>query len=163
MAHHCRHESGGQNNAIAADPIYFPRVSTILPHMLNGGWSSTVDASKFFYQFKTLLSERRYLGLVHPANGEHLLYDILPMGSSNSTAAACCLGNAFCRLLVKRTLDLFHGKPISNTWASRSSNKGYDSYLGHGRVLLGLDGLPATLLWEHVDDLVNPRPDLWKD
>jgi hypothetical protein len=50
-------KSGGQNDSIAADPVYFPRVSTILPHMYSGGWSSTVDASKFFYQFKTLVSE----------------------------------------------------------------------------------------------------------
>jgi hypothetical protein len=38
-------KSGGQKDSIAADPVYFPRVSTILPHMYRGGWSSTVDAS----------------------------------------------------------------------------------------------------------------------
>ena len=39
---------GGQNSAIAKDPVYLPRVDTILPQMYSGGWSAVIDASKFF-------------------------------------------------------------------------------------------------------------------
>lgn len=69
-------KDGGQNEAIGSDPVYLPRVDTILPHMYNGGWSAVVDASKFFYQFPTVISERKYLGLIHPTTGVH--YRALP-------------------------------------------------------------------------------------
>jgi hypothetical protein len=73
-------KKGGQNQAIDRGPVYLPRVDTILPHMYTGGWSAVVDASKFFYQFKTLLSERKYLGLIHPITGKHYRYKGLPIG-----------------------------------------------------------------------------------
>ena len=57
---------GGQNEAIGPDPTVFPKSGAILEQLYTGGWSAVVDASKFFYQFNTHPSERKFLGCVHP-------------------------------------------------------------------------------------------------
>ena len=72
---------GGQNACMASDPVFLPRTTHILSQMYSGGYSAVVDASKFFYQFKTLISERKYLGLIHPVTGVHYRWRGLPMGS----------------------------------------------------------------------------------
>jgi len=152
-------KTGGQNTVVGNDPVYFPRVSTILPHLYSGGVSATVDASKFFYQFPTVPAEREYLGIMHPQDDSvHLRYAGLPMGSGNSPACAGRLGASFTRKLMERYPDLFGGTPLANTWSSRAEANCYDTRLGHGRVLMGSDGLPAVLLWQHCDDWLIHGP-----
>jgi hypothetical protein len=149
-------KKGGQNQAIGRDPVYLPRVDTILPHMYTGGWSAVVDASKFFYQFKTLVSERKYLGLIHPITGKHYRYKGLPMGSANSPAVASKMGESFLRRLRQRCKD-FQGEPVSNTWWEQFRTGDHESSFGHGRVLLKStdDGVsPCSLIWVHVDDFL---------
>jgi hypothetical protein len=85
------------------------------------------------------------------------------MGASNSPAIAGRLEASFTRLLTSRYPALFGGHPVSNTWASRASPSGIDdSRLGHGRVLVGLESLPACLTWAHVDDWLLHAPTLSK-
>jgi hypothetical protein len=149
---------GGQNDAIGKDPVYLPRVDTILPHLYTGGWSSVIDASKFFYQFKTMISERKFLGLIHPETGVHYRYRGLPMGSANSPAIAGRLGASFLRKLRER-FPVFQGTPTDNTWWSQMEQRGHDPTLGHGRVLVSDDdGLGACLMWVHVDDFFVHAP-----
>ena len=151
-------KDGGQNAAIGSDPVYLPRVDTILPHMYTGGWSAVVDASKFFYQFPTVVSERRYLGLVHPQTGVHYRYAGLPMGSANSPACAGRLGAGFLRKLVERYPE-YQGEPVSNAWLEQFETGKHNPTLGAGRVLLGEeDGLGAALIWAHVDDFFIHAP-----
>jgi hypothetical protein len=57
---------GGQNAAIGPDPTVFPRSADILNQMYTNGWSAVIDASKFFYQFKTHPKYGNYLGCIHP-------------------------------------------------------------------------------------------------
>jgi hypothetical protein len=71
---------GGQNNCIAGDPVFLPRISHILDQMCSDGYSAVVDASKYFYQFPTHPDNRPYLGLKHPITGVLLEYAGLPMG-----------------------------------------------------------------------------------
>jgi hypothetical protein len=47
-------KKGGQNQAIGRDPVYLSRLDTILPHMYTGGWSTVVDASKFFLSIQDI-------------------------------------------------------------------------------------------------------------
>jgi hypothetical protein len=56
----------------------------ILPHLYTGGWSATIDASKFFQMFKTLAEELPYMGMVHPSTALEYWYPLLPVGSTNS-------------------------------------------------------------------------------
>ena len=66
---------GGQNECIAGDPVFLPRISHILDQMYLGGYdSAVVDASKYFYQFPTHPDDRPYLGLKHPITGVLLEY-----------------------------------------------------------------------------------------
>jgi hypothetical protein len=60
---------GGQNSVVGNDPVFLPRVSHILPQLYTGGYSAVVDASKFFNQFSTCPTERKYLGMIHPITG----------------------------------------------------------------------------------------------
>jgi hypothetical protein len=80
---------GGQNECIAGDLVFLPRVSHILDQMYWGGYSAVVDASKYFYQFPTHSDDRPFLGLKHPITGILLEYMGLPMGAGNSPAIAC--------------------------------------------------------------------------
>jgi hypothetical protein len=52
----------------------------ILPQMYPGGFSSVIDASKFFHMFLTVDEERRFMGMVHPDTGDHYWYTRFPMG-----------------------------------------------------------------------------------
>lgn len=150
-------KKGGQNSHIGRDPVYLPRVGTILPHLYNGGWSAVIDASKFFYQFQTVVIERKYLGLIHPTTGAIYRYRGLPMGSANSPSIAGKLGASFLRKLCERYPE-FQGTPVSNTWESQFTYGAHDPRLGHGRVLIGDDGLPQVLAFAHVDDFFLHAP-----
>jgi hypothetical protein len=79
------------------DPVHLQRSGDILPHIFPGGWSAVADPSKRFHNFPTHPSERQYLGCIHPSTGQHYCYDDLPMGSANSPAIACRIGNGVLR------------------------------------------------------------------
>jgi hypothetical protein len=80
---------GRQNEVIGSDPTIFSRSDVILMSQLfSGGYSTVVDASKFFYQFATRPAERKYLGLIHPIRMRCYFYHGLPMGSGNSPSLA---------------------------------------------------------------------------
>jgi hypothetical protein len=42
--------------------------------------------------------------------------------------------------------------PMINTWAQRMKDGNYDHRKGHGRILMGVDGLPVCMLLTIVDD-----------
>ena len=149
---------GGQNAHIGSDPTVFPKSGVILYQLYSGGYSAVIDASKFFYQFTTLPSERPYLGCVHPTDGRHLYYRGLPMGSGNSPSIAGRFGAAFLRLL-RENCSAFQGTPGTNTWWDAfASDQPLDGSLSHGRTLMGKDGLPAVLAWAHCDDFLIHGP-----
>jgi hypothetical protein len=83
------------------------------------------------------------------------------MGSANSPAIACRLGNSGLRLLRSESLQ-FQGVATENTWRQSFGGDIYHPQLGHGRVLIGADGLPAALLFAHVDDYFIHGPTLRK-
>jgi hypothetical protein len=53
---------------------------------------------------------------------------------------------------------IFQGDIQLNTWATAMKGGSYDPRKGHGRVLMGSDGLPAALIWVMVDDYLIPAP-----
>jgi hypothetical protein len=150
---------GGQNEAIGADPTVFLKAGVILEQLYSGGWQAVVDASKFFYQFRTGPSERKFLGCIHPRDASrHYAYGGLPMGAANSPSLAGRYGTSFLRLL-RSDCPLFQGTPTQYTWwASFNGSKKYDPDVGQGRVLIGDDGLPAVLLWSHCNDFFIHGP-----
>ena len=151
-------KKGGQNASIGADPVYLPRPSIILPHMYSGGWSAVVDASKFFWNLPTMISECKYLRTIHPESGKHYRYRGIPMGSANSPAIADKLGASFVRKLFERFPDSFVGKPRENCFGSFFEGGSYDPKLGHGRIHTQVNGEPVTLIWTHVDDFLIHAP-----
>ena len=124
-------KAGGQNDCSAPDPVYLNKASHILDQLYEGGWSAVVDASKFFYQFRTRKEDRPFLGLRHPRDGSLWVYGGLPMGASPSPAHAGRYGLAFLRIL-KETFGEFQGEPAANTWWSGLRYTGYTPGKGHG-------------------------------
>jgi hypothetical protein len=147
---------GGQNECIAGDPVFLPRISHILDQMYLGGYSAVVDASKYFYQFPTHPDDRPYLGLKHPITGVLLEYAGLPMGGANSPAVACRYGLSFVRMLKAR-FEEFQGDPKINCWRTGFSEAGYDPELGYGYNLIGKDG-GVVKVWAFVDDFLIHGP-----
>jgi hypothetical protein len=99
------------------------------------------------------------LGCIHPWDASrHYEYGALPMGAANSPSIAGRYGTAFLRLL-RSVCPLCQGIPTQNTlWTSFSGIKKYNPALGHVRVLIGTDGLPAILLWSHCDNFFLHGP-----
>jgi hypothetical protein len=54
---------------VGSDPVVLPSTDYVLRQMDSGGWSAVLDASKFFFQFRTVVTERKSLGLVHLGTG----------------------------------------------------------------------------------------------
>jgi hypothetical protein len=150
-------KKGGQNACIGKDPTFLVRSEDILSHLYPGGWTAIADASKYFHNYKTHPDEHLLLGCIHPVSGKHLVYLGLPMGSASSPSIACRMGNSAIRQL-KTESPTFQGQPIENTWRKSLSGEAYDPRLGHGRVYLGDDGLPAALIWGMVDDFMVHGP-----
>jgi hypothetical protein len=73
------------------------------------------------------------------------------MGTANSSAIACRLGNSGVRKLWDEH-DLFHGKIIENTWRRNLCGGGYIQGIGHGRVEIHENGEPIALIFSMVDD-----------
>jgi hypothetical protein len=151
-------KAGKQNEAVGKDPVFLNRVDTVLPLLYSGGYSAVIDASKFFYQFPTRPEDQPYLGVTHPVTLEDLYYGGLPMGGANCPAVAGRMGAAFMRLVRTRRPDLFQGTGSSNTWRDGFLYKGFDPKLGHGFTWKADDGLPAVLMWVHVDDFMIHGP-----
>ena len=147
---------GGQNMCIGTYPTVLPRISHILDLMYEGGYSAVVDASKFFYQFKTHPDDRKYLGLLHPVTNVLYAYCGLPMGSAQSPSLAGRYGLSFLRALRSRYQE-FQGTPRANCWWTGFSEIGFDPELGYGFVLEAEDG-PAVKVWAWVDDFVIHGP-----
>jgi hypothetical protein len=151
-------KTGGQNAHIGKDPVFLHRPEAILSQLYAGGYTAVADASKFFYQFPTVPSERKYLGLLHPVTGVLYEYLGLPMGSSNSPAVAGRMGASFFRLLTQAHPELFGGIGEFNTWYEGLNGRGYSSTLGHGLILRSSDGLPAVKIFIHCDDFCVHGP-----
>jgi hypothetical protein len=147
-------KEGGQNSVVGPDPVFLPRVSTILDCLYTNGYTAILHASKFFYQFGTHPSDRPYLGLVHPITLEHWVYGGLPMGSGASPALGGWYGMAFLRLL-RATSTLYQGTPHANCWWTGFTDLGYNPKLGYVLALTGPDGAPAVLVYAFVDDFLG--------
>jgi hypothetical protein len=79
------------------------------------------------------------------------------MGAANSPAISCRITNSALRMIRNRE-PVFQGEIGTNTWKDAMEGKEYDVRKGHGRVLMGADGLPAALLWVMVDDYLIHAP-----
>jgi hypothetical protein len=102
--------------------------------------------------FLTVDEERQLMGLIHPDTGYFYWYTRLPMGSSNSPAVSGRFGAAFIRLTFQEVEET-QGDVLINDWKVALEGDEFDPKLGIGRVLIGSDGLPACLIWIHVDDI----------
>ena len=147
-------EKGGQNECIGSDPVFLPRTGHILEEMYAGGYSAVVDMSKYFYNIPTHPDDHPFLGLVHPITGILYAYFGLPMGSSNSPAAASRVGNAFIHQLHQK-FDIFLGIGTANCFWISFEEVGYDPELGHGFVLTNKHGLAVKLYGFVYDFLIH--------
>ena len=147
----------GQNEVCSADPIHLHAPEDILPHLYHGGYSAIVDFSKYFYTFRTKEEERQFLGMIDPITEEKLVAQGLPMGATNSPGGSGRLGVAFVRMVLD-TCPVFTGDPFLNDPISCLTGLPYRGKLGVGRILIGADGLPAVLVWIHVDDILIHGP-----
>ena len=147
---------GGQNTCIGADPTILPRANDIVVCMYAGGYSAVVDLSKYFHNFKTKESERQWLGTIHPVTNVMYEYFGLPMGSSNSPAIACRIGQGFLRLLRSR-YKVFQGKGRANCYWTGFTELGYDPARGYGFIMENSDGLTVQV-WGFVDDFLIHGP-----
>jgi hypothetical protein len=145
---------GRQNAVCVPDPVHLPQAGDILPHLYTDVWSVTIDANKFFHMCKDMATERPYMGMIHPLTELEYWYNRLPMGSNNSPGISRRFGAAFLRLIIDNCQE-FQGCTILNHPLSDGS---YSPRLGEGRILVGLDGLPALLIWIHVDDVLVHGP-----
>jgi hypothetical protein len=148
---------GNQNAVCGPDPCQMTSPGDILPLLNHGGFSASLDISKFFHMFLTVLEERNYLGLIHPATGVHYRYSRLPMGSSNSPAASGRFGASFIRTILE-SFPEFHGSVCDNDFTTILNGRAFNPCAGIGRIKMGIDGLPACNVWLHVDDLLLHGP-----
>jgi hypothetical protein len=63
---------------------------------------------------------------------------------------------------MKENHSVFQGKVVLNTWGAALSSGNYDERLGHGRMLMGEDGLPVAIVFSMVDDYFIHAPTLKK-
>ena len=75
------------------------------------------------------------------------------MGTRNSPGTSGRFGAAFIRVILDNT-ELFGGDPVDNFIQQYFVKKFSHPILGECRVLLGKDGLPAVLIWLHVDKIL---------
>jgi hypothetical protein len=150
-------KKGHQHKSCAADPVHMTCPEDILPRMYPGGFSSVIDAYKFFHMFLTADEERQFMGLKHPYTGDLYWSTRLPMGSSNSPAVSGRFGAAFLRFIFQEVEEM-QGEVVINDWKVALEGDKFDPKLGVGRVLIGYDVLPACLIWIHVDDIFLHGP-----
>ena len=147
---------GGQNMCIGVDPTILPRANDILQSLYRGGYSAVVDMSKYFYQFRTRATERKWLGTIHPVTGTMYEYFGLPTGSGNSPAITCRIGQGFLRML-RRRYRVFQGKSKPNCYWTSFTDLGYNPDLGYGIAMQNEEGLVAKV-WGFVDDFLIHGP-----
>jgi hypothetical protein len=58
--------NGHQHKSCAADLVHMTCPEDILPRMHPGGFSSVIDASKFFHILLTVDEEHQFMGIIHP-------------------------------------------------------------------------------------------------
>jgi hypothetical protein len=144
---------GGQNQCVGSDPVYLPPAEHILDQMYTDGWSAVLNLSKYFYNFSTHPDDRPYLGTLHPILQILLEYWGLPMGSGNSPAVACRVGQGFMRL-IREEFEIFQGAVRDNCWWTGFKSTGeYCPVKGYGYILEGPNGL-AVKIWGFVDDFL---------
>jgi hypothetical protein len=107
--------------------------------------------------FLTVDEERQFMGLVRPDTRDHYWYTRLPVGYSNSLAVSGSFGAGFLRLIFQEVEEM-QGEVLINDWKVTLECDEFDPKLGIGRVLIGYDGLPACLIWIHVDDIFMHGP-----
>ena len=147
---------GGQNMCLGTDPTILPRANDILTGMYRGGFSCVVDMSKYFYNFRTRAEERQWLGTIHPINKTMYEYYGLPMGSGNSPAIACRIGQGFLRMLRDR-YACFQGEQSANCYWTGFQDLGYDPDKGYGFAMENQEGL-VVKVWGFVDDFLIHGP-----
>ena len=143
---------GGQNEYCSADPIWLPSTRDILPHLYRGGWSAVADMSKYFHNFLTLPQEHELMGVIHPGTGEELWCRMCPMGSCNSPATACRIGEGALEDLRRNTQTLWGDTVIENTWYHGLRSGDFKAEWGQGRILLRKNGKPVAQVCGFVDD-----------
>jgi hypothetical protein len=79
------------------------------------------------------------------------------MGSYNSPAVSGRFGAAFLRLIFQEVEEM-QGEVLINYWKVALEGDKFDPKLGIGIFLIGSDGLPACLIWIHVDDIFLHGP-----
>jgi hypothetical protein len=151
-------KAGGQDAFVAKDdPVHLYSAADILTRMYSGGWLAVADASKYFYSFPTREDERPYLVIIHPVFKEFYVWAGLPMGVGNSPVASGSAGNGFVRALLESCPE-FQGTPVDNTFVAILKGETYHPKWGHVRGLIGTDGLPAVIIWHHIDDFLIHAP-----
>ena len=150
-------KAGGKNNVCVADPCHMTSPDHILPLLYEGGFSASLDISKYFHMFLTKPEEHKCMGITHLSTGQTYVYRTPPMGTRNSAGASGRFGVAFIRHVME-TSDFFGGSPSDNSLQQYFSGTNSHPKFGEGRVLFGSDGLPAVLLWLHVDDIFIHAP-----
>jgi hypothetical protein len=111
--------------------------------------------------FKTVPAEILYKGMIDPLKELEYWYDRLSMGSSNSPGISRRFGAAFFRLSIDNCQE-FQGCEILKHPLSDGS---YNPRLFKGCILVRIDGLPALLIWIHVDYvfyMVQVRTNSWR-
>jgi hypothetical protein len=142
---------GGQNAYIAKDPVALPRLQDMLAALCPGGYSAVIDVSKEFYHFPTTKQDQPYLGLVHPATGDHYLYTGIPMGSASSPGVAGQGVAALSRALARE--NLFQGDIRINDITNHLNSAPYWTDWPEGRVTIK-DGHPIPPVFIWVDDFL---------
>jgi hypothetical protein len=141
-------KKGHQNQSCAADPVHMTCPEDILPWMYPGGFSSVIDASKFFHMFLTLDEERKFMGLINPDTGDHHWYTRLTMGSSNSPALSDRFGASPGHVLV---VDL---STDTNVIQSYFSSRAVSIRLFKSAHRIGEEQLPCTMPYRNVSTVL---------
>jgi hypothetical protein len=63
---------------------------------------------------------------------------------------------------LKEDHKVFQGEVVLNTWSEALSTGIYDERLGHGRMMIGEDGLPVAIIFSMVDDYFIHGPTMEK-
>lgn len=152
-------KKGTQNEYCVPDPVQMTSPDHILPRLYNGGYSAMLDLSKYFHMFKTLESEHRFMGVIHPKTGQFFKYARCPMGSRNSPGATGRCGFSLTRCIFENS-DLFEGLDhTDNSFVNIfSDDQLYHPEYGEGRIYRSKDGTLTVLVWLHVDDILVHGP-----
>ena len=86
----------------------------ILPYLYSGGFSASLDLSKYFHMFLTKPEEHKFMGLTHPGTRDTYVYRKLPMGTRSSPRASGRFSAAFIRKVMESS-DLLGGSPVDNS------------------------------------------------